>query len=170
MTRPRAVLVGLPGTGKSSVGARLATRLGVPFADSDQLIVQAEGRGVAQIFAADGEAAFRKLESAVVLDALTSFSGVLALGGGAVTSDEVRRGLIEARVPVVLLTAAEPELLRRLGRSRHRPLLADDLAGRLATLTTERAELYREVCTLTVDTSGRSIGVVAELIVRGLLR
>jgi shikimate kinase len=169
VSRPRAILVGLPGTGKSSVGARLAGRLLVPFADSDWLVCQAEGRSVSAIFATDGEAGFRKLEAMTVLEALTSFTGVLALGGGAVTTQDVRRGLAESGVPVVLLTATEPELLRRLQFSPHsRPLLVGDPAGQLAALTTERAELYRQVCTLTVDTTGRSIGAVAELIHREL--
>lgn len=165
------MLVGLPGVGKSSVGARLASRLSVPFADSDGLVVQAAGRGVGEIFAAEGEAGFREREAAVVLEALSGFGGVLALGGGAVTTERVRQGLAEAAVPVVLLTASEPELLRRLARSpNRRPLLAGDLAGRLATLTAERAELYQQVCTFSVDTAGRSVAAVAELVLRGLLR
>lgn len=170
-TRPRAVLVGLPGVGKSSVGIRLASRLSLPFADSDWLVEQAAGRDVAEIFATEGEAGFREREAAAVLDALSGFGGVLALGGGAVTVERVRQGLAEAAVPVVLLTAAEPELLRRLGRSPNsRPLLAGDLAGRLATLTVERAELYRQVCTFSVDTAGRSVAAVAELVLRELTR
>jgi shikimate kinase len=169
--RPRAVLVGLPGTGKSSVGARLAARLLVPFADSDRLVTEQAGRSVAEIFAADGEAEFRRLEAAVVLEALAGFGGVLALGGGAVTTERIRAGLAEAQVPVVLLTAEAPELLRRLGLSPNsRPLLAGDPAGRLADLTAERAELYRQVCTLTIDTAGRSINAVTELILRELPR
>ncbi|HEU5269977.1 MAG TPA: shikimate kinase [Jatrophihabitans sp.] len=169
--RPRAVLIGLPGTGKSSVGARLAGRLSVSFADSDRLVVQLAGRSVAEIFATDGEPAFRRLEAAVVLEALTSFDGVLALGGGAVTTERVRAGLARSGVPVVLLTAAAPELLRRLGRSPNpRPLLAGDPAGRLATLAAERDELYRQLCTVTVDTAGRSVGAVTELILRELPR
>jgi shikimate kinase len=164
------VLIGLPGVGKTSVGARLANRLGVSFADSDRLIEQADGRGIPQIFAADGEAAFRKLEAAVVLEALATFDGVLALGGGAVTSAEVRRGLAESQLPVVLLTASQPELVARVGRNRNRPLLADDPAARLAELAAEREEFYRDLCTLTIDTGGRSIGAVAELILRQLLR
>ena len=164
------MLIGLPGAGKSSVGARLASRLKVPFADSDRLIVQADGRSIPQIFAADGEAAFRKLETAIVLEALATFDGVLALGGGAVTSAEVRCGLAEAQLPVVLLTASQPELVNRVGRNRNRPLLAGDPAERLAELAAERDELYRGLCTLTVDTTGRSIGAVAELVLRQLLR
>jgi len=165
------VLVGLPGTGKSSVGTRLAGRLSVPFADSDRLVSQLAGRSVAQIFAADGEAEFRRLEAVVVLEALAGFDGVLALGGGAVTTERVRTGLARSGVPVVLLTAAVPELLSRLGRSPNpRPLLAGDPAGRLATLATERDELYRGLCTITVETGGRSIGAVTELILRELPR
>jgi len=76
--RPRAVLVGLPGAGKSSVGARLAARLTVPFADSDRLISERAGRSIAEIFATDGEPEFRRLEAAVVLEALAGFGGVLA--------------------------------------------------------------------------------------------
>ncbi len=170
-TRPRAVLVGLPGVGKSSVGARLASRLSLPFADSDELVVQATGRSVAAIFAAEGEVGFREREAAVVLEALSGFGGVLALGGGAVTTERVRQALAEAAVPVVLLTAAEPDLLRRLARGRHsRPVLAGDLATRLATLAVERAELYRQVCTFSVDTGGRSVAAAAELVLRELTR
>jgi len=170
-SRPRAVLVGLPGVGKSTVGARLAGLLMVPFADSDQLVSQAAGRSITEIFDTDGEAAFRKLETAVVLDALTGFTGVLALGGGTVTTVEVRRALAESGLPVVLLTAAESELLYRLRCSPNpRPLLAGDPAGRLAALAAERAELYQQVCTLTIDTAGRSVGAVAELIHQELTR
>ena len=171
LIRPRAVLVGLPGTGKSSVGARLASRLVVPFADSDRLVSEHAGRSVAEIFAAEGEQAFRAMEAAVVLEALAGFGGVLALGGGAVTTDRVRDGLAAAAVPVVLLTAEQDELLRRLGRSPNpRPLLAGDPASRLATLAAERDELYSQVATFAVDTAGRSIDAVTDLIVRELAR
>ena len=77
---PRAVLVGLPGVGKSTVGRRLASRLAVPFADSDQLITARTGRSVADIFQRDGEPAFRELEASVITGALLEFRGVLALG------------------------------------------------------------------------------------------
>ncbi|HTZ45640.1 MAG TPA: shikimate kinase [Jatrophihabitans sp.] len=159
---PRVVLVGLPGTGKSTVGARLAGRLGVEFADSDQLIEQAEGRTVPQLFAAVGEAGFRQLESATVLAALGGFGGVLALGGGAVTTEAVRDGLRSAAVPVLLLTAPAAELLQRLDRAEDRPLLAGDPAGRLAELTAARAGLYAEVAGARVDTAGATVGQVVE--------
>jgi shikimate kinase len=158
---PRAVLVGLPGVGKSTVGARLAERLGVPFADSDDLIVRRAGRSVTAIFDDDGEAAFRELESAVVAEALTGFTGVLALGGGAVTTAAVRSGLAGSGVPVVLLTAPREVLLQRIGRTRHRPLLVADPAGRLAQLAAERSDLYASVCTVRLDTADRPVDAVA---------
>lgn len=161
---PRAVLVGLPGVGKSTVGARLAQRFSVPFADSDQLIVDRAGRSVPEIFRIQGEPAFRVIEAEVIAGALADFDGVLALGGGAVTSESVRRALREAGVPVVLLTAPESELLRRIGRSQHRPLLAGDPATRLAELVSERSALYEQVATMTICTVGRSANTVVTLL------
>ncbi len=158
---PRVVLIGLPGSGKSSVGARLAARLGVPFADSDDLVEQAQGRSVAEIFAADGETGFRALEAEAIAAALAGFDGVLALGGGAVTTAAVRSDLAAARLPVVLLTASRPELLRRIGSTVHRPLLVADPASQLAALEAQRSELYRTVCTLAVETGGLSEDAVA---------
>jgi shikimate kinase len=159
---PRVVLVGLPGSGKSTVGARLARGLHTGFADSDELIVRQAGRSVSEIFAADGEAFFRQLEAQVIAAALTDFDGVLALGGGAVTTESVRRNLGESGVPVVLLTAGQDELLDRMSASRHRPLLADDPAARLAELAEIREPLYREVASVTVRTDGRTIAAVAD--------
>jgi len=158
---PRAVLVGLPGTGKSTVGAELARRLRVAFADSDELIAQQTGRSVGEIFRHQGEPAFRQLEADMIAEALGGFDGVLALGGGAVTTDSVRQDLLACGVPVVLLTAGREELLGRLAGSATRPLLAGDAGARLAELAEEREPLYREVATLTVATGGRSPAEVA---------
>jgi shikimate kinase len=159
---PRVVLVGLPGAGKSSVGAALAGRLAVPFADSDDLIIQRTGRSVAEHFQTGGEAAFRAVEAEVVAQALAGFDGVLALGGGAVATESVRAGLLGSGVPVVLLTAEQDELLLRIAGTGHRPLLVGDAPARLAELAGERAPLYRAVASLTVQTSGRSIAEVAD--------
>lgn len=158
---PRAVLIGLPGVGKSTVGRRLAGALAVPFADSDDLVVRAAGRSVAEIFDRDGEPEFRRLEAAAIARALAGFDGVLALGGGAVGSCETRQALLDSPAPVLLLTASREHLLARIGGTRHRPLLADDPAARLAELATVREPLYRQLAGASCDTSGRPIAVVA---------
>jgi shikimate kinase len=158
---PRVVLVGLPGAGKSTVGAALATHLTVPFADSDDLVMEMTGRSVPEIFADDGEAGFREIEAAAVADALLDFTGVLALGGGAVTTDAVREELHASGVPVALLTAEPDVLLSRLAGTGHRPLLAGDTAARLAELTAMREPLYAEVATLTVETDFATTDEVA---------
>jgi shikimate kinase len=158
---PKVVLVGLPGAGKSTVGAVLARRLGVAFADSDELIVQQTGRSVGEIFQHQGEPAFRQLEADMVAEALAGFDGVLALGGGAVTTESVRQDLRACGAPVVLLSAGQDELLRRMSGNGSRPLLAGDTAARLAELTRARAGLYAEVASLSVDTGGRSVAEVA---------
>ena len=158
---PRVVLVGLPGAGKSTSGRRLAKILALPFADSDDLVETAAGRTVREIFAADGEAAFRAAEATAVANALSDFDGVLALGGGALLSPVTRAALTTGSVPVVVLRAALTTLGARVGDARTRPLLAADPAGRLADLASERAPLYDEVATFVVDTDGRTPGQVA---------
>jgi shikimate kinase len=158
---PRVVLVGLPGAGKTTVGAELAKILDVPFADTDDLIIEMTGRSVAEIFADDGEAGFREIEAAAIADALLDFDGVLALGGGAVTTPAVRDELGSSQVPVALLTAEQLVLLDRLAGSGHRPLLAGNTEARLAQLAVERGPLYAEVATLTVETDFATTAEVA---------
>jgi shikimate kinase len=161
---PRVVLIGLPGSGKTTVGAALATLLGVPFADSDDLVIAMTGRSIGDIFGHDGEPAFREIEAAAVTDALLDFDGVLALGGGAVTTPSVRQELASTEVPVVLLVAGQHELLRRIAGTTHRPLLAGNAQARLAELATAREPLYRDVARTVLDTGGRSVeGVAADV-------
>ncbi len=161
---PRAVLVGLPGSGKTTAGRRLAELLGVAFADSDDLVAERAGRSVAQIFADDGEGTFREIEAAAIGQALAGFDGVLALGGGAVLAASTRQALARSGAPVVLLRAAVTTLRHRVGDGRDRPLLADDTATRLGELAAAREPLYREVATVVVDTERRRPARVAEVI------
>lgn len=158
---PTVVLVGLPGAGKSTTGRRLAKILRVPFTDSDDLVEQSTGRNVRDIFAESGEAEFRRIEATTVIAALSQGEGVLALGGGALTLAVTRESLAASGVPVVLLAAAIPTLLKRVGDGHTRPLLADDPPGRLATLADQREPLYREAATFVIDTEHRSPGKVA---------
>lgn len=164
---PRAVLVGLPGSGKSTIGRRLAKALGVGFLDTDVAIEQRTGRSIADIFAADGEQEFRRIEEEVVRAALVDHDGVLSLGGGAVTSPGVRDAL--AGHAVVYLEINATEGVRRTGGNTVRPLLAGpDRAAKYRALLAARSPLYRRVATIRVDTNRRNPGAVVRHIVSRL--
>lgn len=156
--RPVAVLVGLPGAGKSTVGRLMADRLGVAFRDTDDDIECRTGRSVAEIFASAGERRFRELERAAVRAALAEHDGVLALGGGAVIDPATRTLLRNG--PVVHVDADVQEVLDRGGAVAGRPLLNGDAAARLRELAVRRAPLYREVARVTVGVRGRSAAQV----------
>lgn len=161
------VLVGLMGTGKSTIGRLLAERLGRPLIDTDDEVERRAGRSVRQIFADDGEAAFRALESAVLADAIASAEpSVVAAAGGVVLAPENRAVLAQGRCRVVWLVAPTELLLRRTGHASHRPLLDSDPRGRLDTMAIERDALYREVADLVVSVEGRSPDEVMEAVLR----
>lgn len=146
------VLVGLSGSGKSSVGRRVAALLDRPFHDADDEIEQRAGRSVREIFAAEGEPAFRELEADVMGDLLRADEpSVIAAGGGAVVTDTTRKLLKQPEVFVVWLTAAPEFLASRTRKKTHRPLLDDDPAGALARLLDERSAWYEEVADVRVD-------------------
>jgi len=156
---PAVVLVGAPGSGKSTVGALLAERLRLPFTDVDEVIEQAAGRSVTEIFADDGEPAFRALEEAATAELLGE-PGVLSLGGGAVLSATTRSRLHGHRV--VWLQVGAATAVKRVGLSQARPLLLGNVRGRLMQLLAERAPLYAEVATETVNTDELSAEAVVE--------
>lgn len=164
---PKAVLVGLPGSGKSTIGRRLAKSLGLTLLDTDAAIEERTGRSIAEIFATDGEAAFREIEEQVIREAVHSHDGVLSLGGGAVTTAGVREALTGQTVVYLEISAAEG--VRRTGGSNVRPLLAGpDRAEKYAMLMTERIPLYRRVATIRVNTNRRNPGAVVRYIVSRL--
>lgn len=164
---PKAVLVGLPGSGKSTIGRRLAKALGVSMLDTDAVIEQQTGRSIADIFATDGEAEFRRIEEDVVRTALLEHDGVLSLGGGAVTSPGVCTALAGHTVIYLEINAAEG--VRRTGGTTVRPLLAGpDRAEKFRDLMAKRVPVYRRVATLRVDTNRRNPGAVVRYIVSRL--
>jgi len=159
------VLVGLPGAGKSKVGRLLAERLGIAHIDTDALIVEREGRPIADIFASDGEAAFRLMETAAVADPATR-GGVGGGGGGAAPPPAVRELL--SGYTVVYIDAPHEELVRRTASKTHRPLLAQDPSGTLARLRAEREPHYRAVATIVVESGPGPVDDVVTAIAQQL--
>lgn len=151
---PKVVLVGPMGVGKSTVGQLLAERLGVGYRDTDEDIVAAEGRTVADIFVAEGEPVFREIEKRAVRVALAEHEGVLALGGGAILDAETR-GLLAGR-RVLYLSMDVEEAVRRTGLNAARPLLAINPRKQWRELMEARRHLYEEVATAVVATDGRT--------------
>ncbi|BBZ14160.1 shikimate kinase [Mycobacterium branderi] len=164
---PKAVLVGLPGSGKSTIGRRLAKALGVEMLDTDVAIEAETGRTIADIFATDGEKEFRRIEEQVVRRALAEHDGVVSLGGGAVTTPGVRAALSGHTVVFLEITAAEG--VRRTGGNTARPLLAGpDRAEKFRALMSQRVPLYRRVATIRVNTNRRNPGAVVRYIMSRL--
>lgn len=159
---PRAVLVGPPGSGKTTIGLLLAQALGVDFRDTDADIVLKAEKPISDIFVDDGEAHFRALEREAVRLALAEHEGVLALGGGAVLAQETQELL--AGQPVVYLEVSLAEAVKRVGLNAARPLLVLNPRSQLRKLLEERLPIYRRLAKITVDTTERAEEeIVAEI-------
>lgn len=156
-------LSGYMGVGKSTVGAYLARGLERPFIDLDRAIEAAAGRPIPAVFAAEGEAGFRRRERAALQHALAGPPAVIALGGGAAVDPE-NRAAIRAAGRLVTLTAKPQTLRARLGQGEGRPLAQGDPLARLA----ERAEAYAD-CDLSVPTDGLTPAQIAAQLSEALL-
>ena len=157
---PGVVLVGFMGSGKSSVGRELARRFGVPFVDVDAWIESATGCRIRDLFAREGEAAFREREKAALREILSVKGCVIATGGGAFVDAE-NRVLLRSYAPVVYLDAAVETLLGRLAADLGRPLLrGGDREEVVRELLSRRVPGYR-TADVTVPTDGRTVEEVA---------
>jgi shikimate kinase len=161
------VIVGMPGSGKSSIGRKLAARLGLPFQDADDEVETAAGMRIEQIFERFGEAEFRKGERRVIARLLDQPAHVLATGGGAFMDTETR-ALIRAKATSVWLRADLPTLLERTSRRDDRPLLKGGaLRDILEKLMAERAPFYAEA-DVTVDSDGRPAEETVDRVLQAL--
>lgn len=162
------VLVGMMGVGKSTVGRRVAERLDRPFRDSDEEIVARSGRAVAEIFSADGEAAFRVIEASVMADLLREERPtVIAAAGGSVLDPGTRALLGGPGTTVVWLRAPVDVLVDRTATGTHRPALADDPRAALEGMEADRRAIYTEVADIVIDADA-SIDEVVDAIVRSV--
>ena len=150
----RVVLVGPPGSGKSTVGAALAELLRLPLHDTDAAIEVGQGRTISDIFIEDGEPAFRALERAEVARAVAEDDGVLALGGGAPVDPGTEHLLVGQTV--VFLDVGIADASKRVGFDQSRPLLAVNPRASWVRLMNERRPVYQRVATYRVDTAGRT--------------
>lgn len=164
--RPRVVVIGPPGAGKSTVARRLAARLGVEWHDTDEAIEQAQGRSISEIFIDEGEPYFRDLERVEVARSLESFDGVLSLGGGAPMDPRTQEAL--AGHTVVFLDVAIADAARRIGFEGTRPLLMVNPRAQWTQMMNERRPTYERLATVRVDTAGRKPAAVVDEVVAWL--
>ena len=161
-------LIGLPGSGKSSVGRQLARRLQLPFFDSDHVIEQQLGCSIREYFEREGEERFRDVEESVIDELTQVGSGVLSTGGGVILR-QANRLRLRQHGQVVYLNSSPDELFRRLRHDVNRPLLqvADPL-NRLRDLHAVRDPLYRETAHFVVETGRPSVATLVGMIVKQL--
>ena len=158
-------LVGMPGSGKSSIGRRLALRLDLPFVDADAKIEEAAGgMSIEEIFAKHGEAEFRSLEARVIARLLEDGPSVIATGGGALMNANTR-ALVRERAIAIWLKADIPVLMRRVRRKSDRPLLkGNDPEATLKRLLAEREPIYAEADIVVTSREGPHDAVVDAIV------
>lgn len=156
------MLIGMMGSGKSTVGALVAARLGRPFIDSDREIERRTDASVSELFAERGEPSFRAVEAETLAALLADgAASVVAAGGGAVIDPGTRQRMRDHGV-VVWLRAEPATLIERVGTGEGRPLLASDAVDTLSRLAAERAPLYEQTAHCTIDVDGLTPAQVAE--------
>ena len=163
-------LIGLPGSGKSTVGRHVARRLQQPFVDADRVVEERLGCSIRDYFEREGEPSFRDIEQQVIDELTLKPAGVIATGGGAVLR-EVNRARLRERTTVVYLSATPETLLRRVSSDTRRPLLqGGDPLNRLRDLHKMRDPLYRETAHLILETGRPSISSLVNAVLTELHR
>ncbi|NOR43220.1 MAG: shikimate kinase AroK [Gammaproteobacteria bacterium] len=162
-------LIGLMGTGKTTVGRQLSRKLKMEFYDSDRVIEERTGADIPLIFEKEGEAGFRKREAAIIDELTQQKNIILATGGGAILDSENRNHLVN-RGTVIYLKSNLKTLIQRTGKDKNRPLLHADEASDviLQRLLDQRGPLYEEVADHTIETANNSIHNVIQAIIKHL--
>ena len=156
MTERHILFIGMPGSGKTTIGRGLAKSLGVSFYDLDEELVNQEGLSIREIFARQGEEAFRELESAILMTALKGEPSVIATGGGVIMRKSNRLAMKEGHL-VIYLEASLELLYARLKEERDRPLLlGEDRKRRIERLLAQRAAIYLKTADLILKVDGLS--------------
>ena len=165
-----AILIGPPGSGKSSVGKSLAQRMGVEFSDTDTIIENECKKSISDIFVESGEPYFREIERAVVLDRLEHGVGVLSLGGGSVLDQQAQLALRNGLTPIVFLDVSLASASPRVGFNRDRPLLVGNPRAKWQELMNTRRPIYEELATFTLSTDDLTPSQVSSRIVELLAK
>ena len=167
---PQAVLIGAPGSGKSSVGKALAKELATSFIDTDNVIESVANSSISQIFADHGEAYFREIEEEVVLGVLNSEPGVVALGGGSILSTKVQELLKNSSFLVIYLQVSSHQAIARVSKHGHRPILVGNPEENWKKLVADRSAIYSELSSLTFSTDSQKPADIAHQIALEITR
>ena len=165
---PRVILIGPMGSGKTTIGQLVASKLGIAFRDTDHVIEERAGKSVSDIFLEDGEDEFRILEKKVLRDELLSDDTVLALGGGAPISVDAQSALRAIASPVIYLDISLATVAPRIGFNRDRPLLLHNPRGQWQTLMEARRPIYESIADTVIDVNEKSESEIVTLILEVL--
>jgi len=165
---PRVILIGPMGSGKTTIGQLVASKLGIAFRDTDHVIEGRAGKSVSDIFLEDGEDEFRILEKKVLRDELLSDDTVLALGGGAPISVDAQSALRAIASPVIYLDISLATVAPRIGFNRDRPLLLHNPRGQWQTLMEARRPIYESIADSVIDVNEKSESEIVTLVLEVL--
>ena len=164
----RVVLIGAPGSGKSTVGAALAKVLALDFIDTDQLIEKREGKAITDIFVIDGEPHFRAVELETLKDVLTMQDVVISLGGGAPISDLAQQLINSSESTVIFLDVSLAAAAPRVGFNRDRPLLLGNPRAQWQALSDKRRPIYEALADLSIKVDDMSVEAIISEIEKSL--
>ena len=165
---PRVILIGPPGSGKSTVGKALAKALALEFIDSDKVVENTVGKKISEIFIDQGEEAFRDFEFDALAQSLEHSSSVLSLGGGAPISTRAQDALAAAGAPIVFLDVSLAVAAPRVGFNRDRPLLLGNPRAQWQSLYAVRRPIYEKLATITIKVDSMKVAQIVRAITEAI--